>query len=135
MCDCTAGTTELYTVEGTGYSTPCWVWQGSVNNRGYGRVGKDLAHRRFYTKKHGEIADGMVVDHLCRTRRCVNPDHMEIVTVAENNRRGNLAKLTYADAELIRTRYSNGETQRSIARSYGVSAYTIGDVCRGVSWT
>jgi hypothetical protein len=48
----------------------------------------DLAHRVAYRLTVGEIPDGLTVDHLCRNRMCVNPDHMELVTLAENGRRG-----------------------------------------------
>lgn len=71
----------------------CWLWQGAQNTKGYGVVAVGgalyLAHRLSYTDAHGPIAPGMTLDHLCRTRNCVNPgpEHLEVVTIAENNRR------------------------------------------------
>lgn len=47
-----------------------------------------MAHRLIYTMLIGEIPEGMVLDHLCRNRRCVNPHHLEPVTVKENTHRG-----------------------------------------------
>lgn len=72
--------------------TGCWLWRGEINRNGYGRVwmnGKRfMAHRAVYEALHGPIADGMVLDHLCRNRACCNPDHLEPVTVRENTHRG-----------------------------------------------
>ena len=70
----------------------CWSWIASKNNYGYGQfpVGysKHAAHRMSYEMFSGPIATGMQIDHLCRNRSCVNPAHMEVVTQAENMRRG-----------------------------------------------
>ena len=70
----------------------CWMWQVGLNTDGYGgawRSGKNhLAHRYVYEFLVGSIAEGMTLDHLCRVRNCVNPDHLEAVTNRENIRRG-----------------------------------------------
>lgn len=70
----------------------CWTWTGGDSGNGYGKVrfqGKmHMAHRLIYTLLIGEIPEGMVLDHLCRNRRCVNPHHLEPVTVKENTHRG-----------------------------------------------
>lgn len=72
--------------------TPCWPWTGCVDADGYGRVAFDgrgrMAHRVAYELAVGPIPDGLVIDHLCRTPRCVNPAHLEPVTRGENVRRG-----------------------------------------------
>lgn len=70
----------------------CWLWDGNHNERGYPRVnahGKNgyKAHRLAYELYVGQIPSGMEIDHLCRNRGCVNPDHLEPVTREENNRR------------------------------------------------
>lgn len=74
----------------------CWVWMGGVNRKGYGQFGVLTAegvvgyraHRLAYELEVGAIPPGMVLDHLCRNRRCVNPDHLEPVSDSENVRRG-----------------------------------------------
>lgn len=71
----------------------CWIWTGATQADGYGRffvaAGEVTnAHRYAFELLVGPIPDGLVLDHLCRVKSCVNPDHLQAVTVAENNRRG-----------------------------------------------
>lgn len=72
----------------------CWLWTASIKTTGYGQIKSDdkmlLAHRVSYTLLRGPIPDGMSIDHLCKIRHCVNPDHMELVTPSENSRRGGI---------------------------------------------
>lgn len=73
----------------------CWLWQKSKSPDGYGWTSYKSktyqAHRLVYRLLCGEPLPGLVIDHLCRTRHCVNPAHMELVTPAENIRRSPLA--------------------------------------------
>ena len=66
----------------------CWEWIGVTTSKGYGKIGirkgEVYAHRLAYCDRHGTIPGGMVIDHLCRNRRCVNPSHMRCVTPGEN---------------------------------------------------
>lgn len=70
----------------------CWLWTGVRDRGGYGQTtvkGKTKnAHRTVYKAVVGPIADELQIDHLCRVRHCVNPDHLEPVTPLENWRRG-----------------------------------------------
>ena len=73
----------------------CWEWQGATS-RGYGHIRIDgrpqRAHRIAYRLEVGEIPDGMHIDHVCRNRRCVNPDHLRPVTHAENQQDRNVRR-------------------------------------------
>lgn len=70
----------------------CWNWTGGLTFYGYGRFNIDNTrwpvHRLAYELLVGPIPDGLVLDHLCRNRRCVNPEHLEPVTGRENTLRG-----------------------------------------------
>ena len=70
-------------------NTGCWLWTGALNTKGYGELRNGTitsrhAHRYSWTIRNGEIPEGLVIDHNCRVRSCVNPDHMRLVTTAQN---------------------------------------------------
>lgn len=76
-----------------GYETPCRVWQGYLMRNGYGattaRAGRSgLVHRVEWERVNGPIPEGLTIDHLCRNRACAEVAHLELVTPAENARRG-----------------------------------------------
>lgn len=77
-------------------SRECWTWTGSRDSHGYGKIGIGkrtvLVHRQAYVDLRGPIPAGLDLDHLCRNILCVNPDHLEPVTPAENQRRARLAR-------------------------------------------
>lgn len=75
--------------------TGCWNWIGRVDRYGYGCLRLQLtgrrrqlgAHRAAWIAFRGPVPDGLTIDHLCSNVLCVNPDHLEPVTNAENIRR------------------------------------------------
>lgn len=70
----------------------CWLWIGSYDRNGYGRFwadgGHTQAHIISYEEENGPVPEGLELDHKCRVRCCVNPQHLEPVTHAENILRG-----------------------------------------------
>jgi hypothetical protein len=73
------------------FSGECWIWKGGLT-KGYGHfwfAGKTTkAHRWFWEQASGPVPKGYHLDHLCKNPRCVNPAHLELVTVRENILRG-----------------------------------------------
>lgn len=67
----------------------CWVWLGFIDKRGYGTFKVNdktvRAHRASYAIFCGDLVPGLTINHKCSNRKCVNPDHIEQVTMAENN--------------------------------------------------
>ena len=138
-----------------GGPSECWLWTAAKRNFGYGGVriaGKTLgAHRAAYEAKNGAgSADGLMVRHKCDVPACVNPAHLEIGTLADNNRdtvergrhaRGEShgrAKLTEADVREIRTSYVRGSSEFGVcalARRFGVATSGISDIVNRKLWT
>ena len=75
-------------------SGACWIWTAGCDKYGYGRFRfekrKEPAHRVAWYLEHGEFPKH-TIDHICRNKKCVNPSHLEDVTVSENTRRRNAA--------------------------------------------
>lgn len=75
-----------------GIDPTCWTWTGAVTSKGYGSVSYERriwsSHKLAYVLLVGTVPDGLTLDHLCLTKRCCNPAHLDPVTNAENIRRG-----------------------------------------------
>jgi hypothetical protein len=101
----------------------CWLWTGGKNENGYpllwdaDKHGMIRAHRFIYEIWHGPIPTGLVLDHLCRVRHCVNPQHLEAVTCSENLLRSPLL----SDAAKLREskKTHDSEFMREIGRKGG----------------
>lgn len=93
-------------------NTGCWLWTAGLDSHGYGQFGitnrrgghLSRSHRVIYEHFKGPIPDGLHLDHLCRQRCCVNPDHLEPVTNRENCLRGD----TVPAAHAAKTHCKNG---------------------------
>jgi HNH endonuclease len=123
-------------IEWMGYETACWTWQLATDRDGYGKTQDStgrrvLAHRLYYELNSGRIPPGRQIDHLCRVRHCVNPEHMEIVSGAENSRRGSNTKLTEGQVGEIRLLIGK---QIDIARIYEISQGHVSRIRNGKTW-
>lgn len=93
----------------------CWLWTGTATPKGYGQFAPHrvhvYAHRYAYELMVGPIPEGLTIDHVaergCRSRRCVNPAHLEVVTRGENTRRAD-NKRTCAYCSLVITAQNMG---------------------------
>ncbi len=128
----------------------CWIWIAGRDKNGYGKITRnkrDLrAHRAMWELKNGEIPEGLLVCHSCDNPSCVNPGHLFIGTVAENNKdkhdKGrhlygamcHKAKITDEIAREIYRRSKSGEVQARIAEEYGVVHQTVSMIATGATW-
>jgi hypothetical protein len=118
--------------------TGCWEWLGSIRKDGYGRWcfqnKTQLAHRVMFFVVKGSWPKKKL-DHTCRNRKCVNPDHTEDTTSAINNQRGLKAKLTQEQVNLIRDSYTGARGERIyFMRKFGISSSQFGRIKLNQSW-
>jgi hypothetical protein len=129
--------------------TGCWVWNGPFNYAGYARLKYQnrtlAAYRWFYERAKGKIPDGLAIDHLCCNKNCVNPDHLEAVTHAENKRRWARHKVPDDVVRYLRSvdvwsgrgcppAGLKQKTFSELAREVGVSYVTVQAIIRGQPW-
>ena len=80
---------DLFCLCFTEPNTGCWIWAGDLNPGGYGKLPRfHLLYRYAYEIAKGPIPKGLVIDHVCKIKSCINPTHLEAVTDYENVRRG-----------------------------------------------
>ena len=127
----------------------CWLWIGAIGGTGYGCIkvkGRNTrAHRFSYELHYKPIPDGFCVCHKCDVRHCVNPDHLFIGTIDDNNKdrlnkngyilpkgeKCGRAKLT--EKQAIEIKYSNLKNSE-LAKKYHVSRPTISTITHGINW-
>lgn len=90
-----------------------------------------LAHRVYFEEYVGPIPADEQLDHLCRVRCCVNPNHLEPVSGAENVRRGAKTKLTW---EIVREIRASAEKQMTLARRYGIGQPQVSRIKNNQTW-
>lgn len=116
----------------------CHAWEGYRNARGYGTFkvnGKMVrAHRYAREQKHGPIPDDTVADHTCHNRACVNPAHLDLVTVAESNRRRRPSTKPSPPMDIVSglercasvlKGWNEGKSSRQVAAETGLSISTV----------
>lgn len=132
----------------------CWEWTGGKERDGYGQFRlpnghRQAAHRYAWEWEHGEpVPTGLVVMHKCDNPGCVNPDHLQVGTHADNMqdrngkgrqargvRHGN-AKLTPDDVRTMRALYAKqGVTQVYLSKRFGVARSHVQRILAGERWT
>ena len=118
----------------------CWLWIGALTNKGYSRIARhssigDLkAHKVIYELLVAFVPNGLELDHTCKNRACVNPNHLEPVTHAENNRRSSHTKLTIEKVQEIKQKLACGGQILGLSLQYGVSYATIWKIANQRSW-
>lgn len=131
----------------------CWIWQGGKDSDGYGLFSALIngeqykrAHR-FSVVYHKGVSpkEGENVCHTCDVPACVNPDHLVIGTVLENQRdkwkkargvvaRGSTHWSTNLTEEMVIEIRASAEKQSVIAQKYGITQTTVSDIKRRKSW-
>ncbi len=131
--------------------TGCWLWRGPFGSKGYGKFTPGhgvsrIASRVAWAIMNGPIPEGVCVLHRCDNPPCVNPAHLFLGTVAENNadkaRKGRCprgedaehSKLTADDVREIRRRFESGAIAAEIVRDWPVSHRTARAIRDGETW-
>ena len=117
----------------------CWLWKGTFFAEGYGAFKLDgkthRAHRLAWFLVNGKIPKGKCLDHLCRVKSCVNPKHLDVVTWAVNQQRGDKARLNAKQISVIRALYARGARQCDITTALGIPCDQVSRIVIYKRWT
>lgn len=130
--------------------TGCLEWTGAKNLQGYGKICRQRrffgTHRVAFEAANGPIPADMVVMHRCDNPACCNPAHLmlgtprmnsdDMVAKGRSNTGGKhwASRLSAADVAEIVARVAKGETQRAVAKAFGVSFQHVNDIVHGKKW-
>jgi hypothetical protein len=125
----------------------CWIWTGQKSQKGYGvlqvqknnKIKKYRAHRLSYELFKEPIPEGLYVCHSCDTPACINPAHLWVGTVQENNadkvnKSRTSAKLNKEQVVEIKKMLAEGHSKYQLGKMYGVHPRTIFDIKKGRTW-
>jgi hypothetical protein len=116
----------------------CWTWVGSIGHDGYGRAyykGKNnMAHRAVYRAFVDEIPPEMTIDHLCRNKLCVNPEHLQVASQRDNILRSdNQASINTKKTHCVNGHEYTAKNTYSYKASRGKGIWRACKTCRGMT--
>lgn len=120
-------------------NTGCWIWKKRLNIGGYAictatKGLSQVVHKTIFMLFFGEVLKGKQLDHLCRNRKCVNPFHLEVVSTAENVRRGLSTKLNKKIINNIFLLSKQGKKQVEIAKMFKLNQSHISRILNKKRW-
>lgn len=116
----------------------CIEWPHCVTRNGYGQIRRNgqaqYVHRVLYEQYHGPIAKGLVIDHLCGVKACINPLHLEAVTQRENCIRGRRTRMTWEKVRELRQLNIEGVPINTLSNKFSMSERQVRTIVKGEQW-